>query len=316
MALEIDALVQKADSSTTTLATMIPEIWGAELEPNLRKRAVLEQSVLANTDLLGGPGDIVHIVDLPDISAAAAVSEGTPITVNPLNASAEVQLTPTEVAAAIGVTRKALDRIKYDGMAAIVDRLAYAMSLYIEGGIAALWNGTVPTKGGSLTARYPNAHTSSNVVVGDTFSVSFLQDSLAALQALDVTPFTDDLFQLYVHPFQARDLMKDSAFRDDMHFAEPQLALRGEIGIYRNCHVIVTNYMVHVMEGASSLVDTRKALLVSPRWAAIAWKRRPEIVVDPTLYDFGRRRQIAVTADMHIALLHSERALVLSTAAA
>jgi hypothetical protein len=313
MALAIDALVQKADSTTTTLATMIPEIWAAELEPNLRKRAVLQQSVLENTDLLGQPGDIVHIVDLPDIAAAAAVAEGTPITVNALNASAEVQMTPSEVATAIGVTRKALDRIKYDGMAAIVDRLAYAMSLYIEGGIAALYNGTVPTKGGSLTNRYPNGHASGTVVAGDTFSVSFLQDSLAVLQSLDVVPYGDDLFQLYVHPFQARDLMKDSAFRDDMHFAEPQLALRGEIGIYRNCHVIVTNHIVGVTENT---VAVRKALLTSPRWAAIAWKRRPEIVVDPTMYDFGRRRQLAVTADMHIALLHNERALTLTTAAA
>jgi hypothetical protein len=168
MPLAIDQLVAKAITQTSGQAAIIPELWAAELEPNLRKREVLQQSVLQNTDLLGEPGDVVHIPTLPDLGAAAALTEGTDMTVGQLTDSTTVDLTPAEVGKAIGITRKALDRIKYDGMAAIVDRLAYSMSLYLEGTIAGLYNATVPVVGGSLTNQYPNSHASGTVVSTDT----------------------------------------------------------------------------------------------------------------------------------------------------
>ncbi len=57
-----------------------------------------------------------------------------------------------------------------------------------------------------------------------------------------------------------------------------------------------------------------QAMLVAPRWAAIAYKRKPEVVVDPTLYDFGRRRRFGVLVDYDVQILHPERGVVIATA--
>jgi N4-gp56 family major capsid protein len=317
MTLPMDALVQKAITLSTNLTAIIPDLWAAQMEPNLRKAAVLEQALVQNTDLLGTDGDVVHIPTLPDLAAAAALTEGTDMTVAALTDATSIDLTPSEVGKAIGITRKALDRIKYDGMAAIVERLAYSMSLYIEGTIAALWDNDLPGASGShMGYYYPNSHTSANVVVGDTFSSNTLLDAVGNLRASDVMPFPDGTFMAFIHPYQYRDLLKDTDVKNAIFYGSPQVMFRGEVGTLHNVRLIVTNHVVNVMEGASSLVATRKALLVSPRWAAVAWKRRPELVVDPTLYDFGRRRQVAVTADLDIQLLHLDRSLVITTAAA
>ena len=314
MTLPMDALVQKAITLTTDLSAIIPELWAAQMEPNLRKDAVLQQSLVENTDLLGSDGDVVHIPTLPDLTAAAALTEGTDITVADLTDATSIDLTPSEVGKAIGITRKALDRIKYDGMAAIVDRLAYSMSLYIEGTIAALWDNDLPGASGSaMTELYPNAHTSANVATTDTFSSDILLDSVGELRALDVNPFPDGSFMAFIHPYQYRDLLKDTDVKNAIFYGSPQVMFRGEVGSLHNCRLIVTNHVVHATENTT--VDVRKALLVSPRWAAVAWKRRPELTVDPTLYDFGRRRQVAVTADLDIQMLHLDRGIVISTAA-
>jgi N4-gp56 family major capsid protein len=313
MTLPMDALVQKAITQTSNLTAIIPDLWAAQLEPNLRKAAVLEQALVQNTDLLGTDGDVVHIPTLPDLGAAAALTEGVDMTVGALTDATSIDLTPSEVGKAIGITRKALDRIKYDGMAAIVDRLAYSMSLYIEGTIAALWDNDLPGSAGShMGYYYPNAHTSANVVSTDTFSSDVLLDAVGNLRASDVMPFPDGTFMAFIHPYQYRDLLKDTDVKNAIFYGSPQIMFRGEVGTLHNVRLIVTNHVVAVTENT---VATRKALLVSPRWAAVAWKRRPELVVDPTVYDFGRRRQVAVQADLDIQLLHLDRSLVITTAA-
>jgi N4-gp56 family major capsid protein len=309
--LQIDQLVAKAITLTSGQAAIIPDVWAAELEPNLRKREVLQQSMLQNTDLLGVPGDDVIIPTLPDLTAAAALTEGTDMTVAALTDSTSVTLTPAEVGKAIGISRKALDRIKYDGMAAIVDRLAYSMSLYIEGTIAALYNASVPGGGSSMTDQYPNSHASGTVVSTDTLSSEVILHAKATLEASDVTPWEDGLWRMYIHPYQYEDLIQDTNVRQDLRYASPQVLLRGEVGVLHNTRIIVSTHVKSVTENSTAVY---KALFVSPRWAAIAWKRKPELVVDPTLYDFGRRRQVAVTADLDIQLLHADRGLVVTTA--
>jgi N4-gp56 family major capsid protein len=311
MPLAIDQLVAKAITQTSGQAAIIPELWAAELEPNLRKREVLQQSVLQNTDLLGEPGDVVHIPTLPDLGAAAALTEGTDMTVGQLTDSTTVDLTPAEVGKAVGITRKALDRIKYDGMAAIVDRLAYSMALYLEGTIAGLYNATVPVVGGSLTNQYPNSHASGTVVSTDTLDATTILHAKATLEASDVTPWEDGLWRFYIHPYQYEKLIQDQDVRNDLRYASPSTLLRGEVGVLHNTRIIVSTHVKSVTENSTTVY---KSLFVSPRWAAIAWKRKPELVIDPTLYDFGRRRQVAVTADLDIQLLHNDRALVVTTA--
>jgi N4-gp56 family major capsid protein len=319
MSLATDELVRKATTTTTTVNSLIPQIWAAQIERNLRKRAVFEQSAVVNTDLLApDAGNTVYMPILPDLAAAVALTEGTDMPINALNTASSVPLTPVEFGTTIEITRKALDRMKYDGIAATMDRLAYAMSLSIEGAFAALYNASVPGGGGPMTQVYPNGHTSANVVAGDIFSDALLLSGIAALQQSNNVPFPDGYFRAYISPQQYADLLNDANTRQDLRWAAPERLLNGEVGALHGCRIIVTNYIPGAKNNTAIVENTSihvsKAFLVAPRWAAIAYKRRPEAVVDPTLYDMGRRRRFGIVADFDIELLHNERAVILSSA--
>lgn len=307
-----DELVRKATTTTTQLQKLIPQIWAARIEKNLRKRAVFEQSVVANTDLLvPGSGDTVYIPMLADLGAATQLTEGTDMTITTLSTATSVPLVPVEYGVTVEVTRKALDRIKYDGMAEVMDRLSYAMSQAIEGAIGALYNATVPSVGGSLTTLYPNGHTSATIVAADVFSDKLMLAGIQNLLASDNIPFEDGYWRLYIAPAQWTALLQDTDTRQDLRFAAPQRLLNGEVGILHGCRILVTNYIKTATENT---ITVYKAMLLAPRWAFIAWKRRPEVVVDPTLYDMGRRRRFGVVADFDIELVHNNRAVVLTSA--
>lgn len=313
MVMATDELVRKATTTTTQLQKLIPQIWAARLEKNLRKRAVLQQSIVENTDLLvPGAGDTVYIPILPDLGQADALTEGTDMTVTTLSTASSVPLVPAEYGVTVEVTRKALDRIKYDGMAEVMDRLSYSMSQRIEGNIAALFNASVPSVGGSMTAVYPNNHTSANIVTTDVFSDKLMLEGIRTLLEANNTPFEDGYWRLYINPAQWASLLQDADTRQDLRFAAPQRLLTGEVGILHGCRIIVTNYIVNDTENTS--VSVHNALLLAPRWAFLAWKRRPAVIVDPTLYDMGRRRRFGVTADFDVELVHNDRGVVLKSA--
>lgn len=322
-----DALIKKATTLTSNLTQLIPQIWSPALEVNLRRRAVMEQSLVVDTSLLvPNSGDRVFIPALPDITQADALTEGTDMTIYALSNSASIPLIPTEYGKTIEITRKALDRIKYDGMAAIVDRLAYSMSIRIESNIAALFNATassgfpnskVPFGGSTITqipTIYPNGHNSTNIVATDTMSASMLSQAVAQMQQYDNVPFPDGNYWLFMAPDAFQSLIMDANIRQDLRYAAPERLLNGDQGAIYGVRIILTNYVQTTAEGASNAVTVNNCLLVAPRWAAIAYKRRPEIVVDPTLYDMGRRRRFGVTSDFDTELLHPERAVVLKVA--
>lgn len=331
MSLATDALIKKATTTTTNLSALIPQIWASLMELNLRRRAVLEQSLLVNTDLtVPGAGNQVFIPALPDIALADLLTEGTAQTATTLSNAASVSLTPVEYGKLIAVTRKALDRIKYDGMTAIIDRLAYAMSIRIESNIAALYNATasaglpnsqVPFGGSALTTipgLYPNGHTSANVVATDTMSADVLSRAVAKLQQYDNVPFPDGNYWMFLSPDSFQSLMMDANIRQDLRYAAPERLINGDQGVVYGVRLILSNYLPgatgNTVINENTSVPVIKNLLVGPRWAAIAYKRRPEVIIDPTLYDLGRLRQFGVLADFDIQLVHPERALVITTA--
>lgn len=329
MSLATDALIKKA-TSTTNLAALIPQIWASLMELNLRRRAVLEQSLLVNTDLLvPGAGDRVFIPALPDIAAASLLTEGTDVTIAAINNAASITLTPAEYGQLVEVTRKALDRIKYDGMVAIIDRLAYAMSIAIETKIAALYNATanaalpnsqVVFGGSALTtipSLYPNSHTSANIVSTDVMSADVLSRAVAKMQQFDNIPFPDGNYWLFTTPDAFQSLIMDANIRQDLRYAAPERLLNGDQGVVYGVRIILSNYLPGATGNTAipeNSINVVKSLLVAPRWAAIAYKRRPEVIVDPTLYDLGRRRRFGVLADFDIQLVHAERALAITTA--
>ena len=315
MALATDELVRKATTTTTTLAATIPHIWSGQLERNLRKRAVFEQSVVVNTDLLvPGAGDIIYIPILPDLGQADALTEGTDMTVYALSTATSVGFTPTEYGKVVEVTRKALDRIKFDGMAAIIDRLAYSMSQRIEGNIASLFNAAVPGTSSYINKIYANGKLTGTITTSDTFNDVLILTGIANLEVANNIPYDDGYWRMYISPTQYLALIQDTNTRQDLRWAAPERLLNGEVGALHGCRIIVTNYIQTTAEGSGGAVTVQNAMLLAPRWAAIAYKRKPEVYVDPTLYDGGRRRRFGVTADFDAEVLHYERAQILGSA--
>jgi N4-gp56 family major capsid protein len=327
MSLATDTLVQKAITSTTNMSAIIPKIWAAQLEKNLRIGAILQQSIVENTDLLvPDSGDTVYIPTLPDLgttggnppTTVGALTEGTDIVDIVMDNATSVAFVPTEYGMGVGVTRKMLDRIKYDGVAAVVDRLGYAMSRTIETQIAALYNKDVPGTANAMDVEYVATDdtgvtkaTSATITAADTFNDELLLRGVQRLQEKNNVPFPDGFFMCFISPAQAKALMLDQNIRQDLRFGAPEKLFRGEIGALHNCRIIVTNSIATDTENSVSVFNS---LLVAPRWAAVAWKRRPQVVIDPTLYDYGRRRRFGVFADFDIEMLHADRGIVLKSA--
>ena len=325
-----DKLLRKALTQQTNLQALVPQIWAALMELNLRRRAVLEQSLLVNTDLtVPNSGNQVFIPALPDISPAAALTEGTSMSPVTLSNAASVSLTPAEYGQMVAITRKALDRIKYDGMAAVIDRLAYSMSIAIEQKIAGLYsataNGALPNSqvvfgGSTLTtvpSLYPNGHASGTVVSTDVMSAAVLSTAVGKMQQYDNVPFPDGNYWLFTTPDAFQALIMDANIRQDLRYAAPERLLNGDQGVLYGMRIILSNYLPGATGNTpvvENTINVTKSLLVAPRWAAIAYKRRPEVIIDPTLYDLGRYRQFGVLADFDIQLLHPERAVTITTA--
>lgn len=326
MALATDQLVQKAITTTTNEAALIPKVWAPQLEKNLRIGAVLQQSLVENTDLLApNSGDTVYIPILPDLGTsgggnptlAGALTEGTDIVDIAMDNGSTVAFVPTEYGLGVSITRKMLDRIKYDGVAAVVDRLGYAMSRTIETQIAALYNASVPGTANKLTTAYVGDQSGQNIATNTTITAAnVLTDELIlrgvmTLEQKNNLPFPDGFYTLFIAPAQYKALMLDQNVRQDLRFGAPQKAFKGEVGALHNCRIVVSNSVATTTENGTTVYNS---LLVAPRWAAVAWKRRPQVVVDPTLYDYGRRRRFGVFADFDIELLHNERGVVLKSA--
>jgi hypothetical protein len=314
--LPIDELIAKATSTTTNVQADIPQLWQAFIEKNLRKHAVMEQngSVLVNLDLeVPNAGDTIFIPLLPDLGPATQLTEGTDMTMTSLTTATSVPLVPSEWGVAVEVTRKALDRMKADGVAEVVDRLAYSMSQAIEGALFGLYNATVGGTGNgqSLTTQYPNGHTSGTVVSTDTASDLVLLAAIAQLETLLNIPYDDGYYRWFITPLQFKQLIQDQNIRQDLRYAAPERLLNGEKGALHGVRIIVSMYVNTATQNGTAVAFS---MLIAPRWAAIAYKRRPEVVVDPTLYDMGRRRRFGVTADFAVGLVHWERAVIVVTA--
>lgn len=304
--------VAKADTTTTNMAAIIPQLWASTLEPNLRKREQFQQSIAVNTDLVGEPGDRVFLPTLPDLDDSGMdLTEDVAMSIIALSDATSVELIPAEKGKAIGITRKALDRMKYGGMELLVDRLAYSMSQKIENTISNLYSASVPNGGASMTIYRPNGKTAATIATTDTLNDDAILDVKAILEGEDAIPFDDGSYRLYIHPNQYKALIKDPDIRNDLRYASPAVLLRGEVGSLHGVRIVVSNYVKTLVENT---VTTYQSLLMSDRWAAIAWKRMPEVTLDPTVYDMGRRRQVGITADFDIELIHAERAIVVRTA--
>lgn len=325
MALAIDELVRKS-TTTTTLAATIPQVWQPRVERNLRLHDVYLGSIVVNTDLMiPKAGNTVYIALLPDVGIADLLTEDVDMTPIALSTATTVPLTPAEYGKSVQITRAALDRISFDGIAEIIDRLSYSMALRVQSLIAKQWNQTVPGSGNgqSFVSQYANGKTSANITSADTMNDACILNAVAQLEATNNTPFEDGYYRMFLTPLQYKALIQDSNIRNDLRYASPERLLTNEKGALHGCRIIVSNYQPYTGNAASDAAlniaqqnstNVAVAFLMAPRALALAWKRQPSVITDPTLYDGGRKRRFYVTADFAAVPLHYERMVNIVTA--
>jgi hypothetical protein len=137
------------------------------------------------------------------------------------------------------------------------------------------------------------------------------------MQQYDNIPFPDGNYWLFLSPDAFQSLIMDANIRNDLRYAAPERLINGDQGVVYGVRLILSNYLPGATGNTAiteNSIPVVKNMLVAPRWAAIAYKRRPEVIVDPTLYDLGRLRQFGVLSDFDIQLVHAERAVILTTA--
>lgn len=325
MALAIDELVRKS-TTTTTLAATIPQVWQPRVERNLRLHDVYLGSIVVNTDLMiPKAGNTVYIALLPDVGIADPLTEDVDMTPIALSTATTVPLTPAEYGKSVQITRAALDRISFDGIAEIIDRLSYSMALRVQSLVAKQWNQTVPGAGNgqSFVNQYPNGHNSATIVATDVMSDALILTAIAQLESTNNVPFEDGYYRLFITPLQYKQLIRDSDIRNDLRYASPERLLTNEKGALHGCRIITTNFQPYTGNAASDAalniaaqnsVNVAVAFLMAPRAIALAWKRQPSVITDPTLYDGGRKRRFYVTADFAAVPLHFERMVCITTA--
>lgn len=138
--------------SSTTLAVLIPEIWGERINDFFRQALTMADFFIDRSDELTDGGDIIHTPNLTEMSANTK-SNGSEVT---LNASTEtdVDLTVTtweEVSFLIEDREAATVKRSYTLQERYAMNAGYTTAAQLEDAIAALFSGFSNTVGASTT---------------------------------------------------------------------------------------------------------------------------------------------------------------------
>jgi len=284
-------LEELADTTTTEVDAVIPEIWSDEVEAAAQARRVARNFVKVNEDLKNGPGDIVHIPKTGKINAVA-LTEGTDITPTALEYST-LDLTPAPVGAGVRVTREAVEEARLDILRDATEQLGEALAQKEDQDILEA------LAGATGAVLYGGAKSSSaELVLGDVLTTDLIASGVTEVRSDNYNPDV-----IFIAPEQERALLKDSQFVDASKYGANEVVQNGEIGKYLGMKVIVTTNLPKVTDGAAG----HKCLIFDSKHAgAIAIKRdatidtdyevlkRSHLLVGTMKYDAGRLNDSAI----------------------
>lgn len=318
----IEVLLAKASGTTNSelFTDIVPTVWASQVEKPWRETAMFDQFAVPFGDLEGKPGDELVVPLLPDTADLVADLDENDDTVGvtQITADSSVTLTPKEVGGGIAFTRFLTDRMQYDLIADSISQLSYSNSRVFQAKFASLYTGLESASQKIYSSR--SVTSINGTSADDILMLETMLDIGEDLRVANAEPFADGRYKMFLNPHQYRKLSGDSKYQRYIENSSlvagemsSSLAIKGAYkGTFENIDIFVSNYIKGYTN--TNGVTVYKGLLLCPRWAAIAWKRRPALVIDPTLYDFGRKRQIAILSDYAIKLLNSERAWVVETA--
>lgn len=296
---EVD--VVKAITGTTELDLLIPEVWAEEIEYAAQEKRVMRQldgqALVVNTDLLDGPGDIVHIAKLNNLTAAAAIAETTEVDPQQMSDD-ELQLTPTEYATGVELTRKAMRRTLANAMDAAIKQLGWAMAQGEDEAIIAA------AIAGASAEVYPDVSytTVNNITADDVYTPDIIRRAKVTLESNNIT---GQMWNI-IHPVQKGALLADDQFIVASEYGGNTVVMTGEIGEYLGVRILQTTNIPSAVN--TGTVTYYKALFLGERALAIALKANPDYQEDYNVK--ARTTTIISVMEFEADVLNDERCLV------
>lgn len=280
--------IQKlAETSSTDVSEVIPEIWSKEIQAAVRDKSVAADYVKQNEDLLNSEGDTVHIPKRKKITTNELGQDGT-IDPSKLDYS-EITLTPTPKGAGIKISRDSIQKaqidIVRDATSELGDSIAEFQDRNILSEIAMNCGGTID----ATTGLQPN-------------------HIVQAAGSVKQSGFTPDC--LFINPAIETQIATADAFLSAGKYGSESVVREGLIGKFFGLDTVSTSHCGTAEFGVGP--GTYPSLIWDSQNAVIqATKQKPQ--VEETYLPLERKHLIAADMSFDVKMLFPESACAIET---
>lgn len=274
-----------AVTSTSTEAELIAEFWNNRFLTELRENLMLYDYGLKNVHPTG-QGTMVHWLSLGDLSAAAALTEGTDPTEYTLSAGDQTA-TVNQYGASVQVSDLLQDTWVAGSYQQLMERLARNAALTLDTFIknAVLTAGGTASYGGSAVARNSVAtETAFDADVGE------FRTGMAYLETLKATTYPDGFYRAVVPPDVKYDLQGDSgSWQDIVKHIDPTMVReraagargpgRHDIGELFGIRFAMSQLCPELQYSGSASTDIYQSYLFSPEYFGVSELQQVQMIV-------------------------------------
>lgn len=276
-------IVQLAETESSDVSGVIPEIWSKRVEEAARPLKVFRSLIRVNTELLNSGGDKVHIPRRQTLTATS-LTEGGTITPSTLVYGTALTLEPSEVGCGVKVSKKAVQGAIVNLLADCSTELAMSLAQLEDTDIASALSAATTSKlyGGDATGT-------ADIASGDVLTPGLVAQGIKLIKLQNF-----DADALVIDPNSFYNLSTCEQFSSASVFGSDTLVKGGLISKYLGVKVLTSTNVPSGTAGEGTDVPYHVCILMdSKRAGAIAIKRNPTI---ETLYEpFERKYKIAAT---------------------
>lgn len=284
---------QLADTGTADVAGIIPEVWSKQVEEAARPKRVCRNLIKVNTDLLNKPGDLIRIPRRGTVTAGALAEHGT-VTPSLLTYTTALTLTPSEVGAAVAITRQSVDRGYVNLVGDSTVELGEALAQKEDQDIITALSGATSNAlfGGNATGT-------ADIAAGDVLSPSLFAEAIKDIRKNDFEPDA-----IIIAPEQQWTLSTWPQFTNAATFGGRQVIETGYVPSYMGVKVYTSTNVTSGTGGTGTDIAYHTCYMMdSKRAAAIAVKRNP--TVETEYKTLERKHYVTATMEYAAGLLNN-----------
>lgn len=236
------------NANVTELTYAVMEVYSREIMFSSQPLLRFEQFAEVKNELGTAPGLTVNFLKYSDLTAGAALTEGTDITKRSLTSS-QIQITVTEYGNAVSVTEKLLTASFDDVMSSAAKLLGYDYAKILDGVLRDV------VVGGSNVVYAGGKAGRSTLDAGDVMDTAAVKDAVENLATKKAPKVNGDAYVCFLHPHQARRIRDDSAWVNAANYGANTQIYLGEIGRYEDVIFIETTMMSKILSTDGSIYN-------------------------------------------------------------